>query len=214
MDQLGFGDCGMLANGAEDFFADFSIEPHEGNSFGADSGFAAAKGEGCDVYAMLAECSADVANDAGFVVIADIEHGAFKLSFQGDAIDIDDPRGAIVEDRTFGAKTLRPGLVWQSSHFESVREAVLAAASFLFDSQAARRSDSGCVDDVHFSREDGVQQSGQDGAAQKVCADFGEFSSVADFDTGRAGSCGLGHERAELLSQHEIRTNAAVLIWL
>ena len=124
-----------------------------------------------------------------------------------------------MEDGAFGGETL----LWhgwslcrrwcrERGDFESVREAEVALAGFFFYAEAAGGSYGGGVDDIYFFIEDGVENTGKDGTAQEMSADFGDFSGVANANTCGAEGGGLGNEGAEAFGESEIRTDAAVLI--
>ena len=89
---------------------------------------------------------------------------------------------------------------------------MFALTGFLFDSQTAGGSNGRRVDDIHFFVEDSVEHAGEDGAAQQVRADFGDFARVANANARGAERGGLRYERAEAFGEREVGADAAVLV--
>ena len=67
-------------------------------------GCVAAEVEGGDVDAGLAEQRAEAADEARLVLVGDVEHVGRELGFDVDALDLDDARLAVGEDRAGDAR--------------------------------------------------------------------------------------------------------------
>src|SRR5277367_1921952 len=112
MNQLGLRNCRQVTQRSQDGFAYVAVYSDDGNGFGTGMGFAAAKRKGGDVDAMLAKCCADMADYAGFVVVAQIKHGTVQGCFHGDAVNLDQSRRAVEQYSTLGAEPGSAGFVW------------------------------------------------------------------------------------------------------
>ena len=66
---------------------------------GVAAGLLAAEMEGRDVVALLAEQRAEPADEAGLVAVGDVEHVRPELGLHVDALDLDDARLAVGENR-------------------------------------------------------------------------------------------------------------------
>src|SRR5467141_3792347 len=214
-EEEGFGDGADLLDRLKDRRGYISVQADQGYGLGADGGLPTAEGEGGDVDAELAEGRAYLADHAGFVAVAEVQNGAFELRFHGYPVYLQYAGGAVVQNRAFHGEFrgwVRGGLVRQDRDLKSVGEAVLAAACFLFDGKAARRSHLRGVDHVYFLIEDHIQQAGKYRATKQMRADLGNFASIADPDASRARLRGLRYEGTEALRQRHVRPPAAVLV--
>src|ERR1700722_17033406 len=86
-EEFGFGDGGNR----QDFFDNgkihFAIQPDQRDCFGAVRRFAAAQGEGSDVYTESPDRGAHLTDYARHVAIASKQQRAFERSFELDAVD-------------------------------------------------------------------------------------------------------------------------------
>ena len=80
--------AGMARMGSRIDGGDFAVDADEGDGVGTFVRGAAAEREGGDVDAELAERRTDLADDARFVVVAEVENGAFELRFERDALNL------------------------------------------------------------------------------------------------------------------------------
>src|SRR5580704_6270345 len=213
MDEASLCNGRVLAHGFQNRFGNVAVHADQGDSFGAGSGVASAQGEGGDIHAVFSQSATDMADDAGLVLVAQEEHSAIKLSFERDAVDLNYARRAVVQHRAFGREARRAGFVGQRGNFQGVREAVFAAARFLFHGKSARGGDRRRVHHVHLFVEDSVEHACKNGAAEKMRADFGDFARVTNANARRTRGGSLRDERAEALGEREIRANAAILLW-
>src|SRR6266852_9102651 len=104
--EFGFRDGRDAADGLQDRCGNFAVEPNERNRLRAAGRFPAAERKCGDVYAQLSQRRAHLANDAGFVAVAQIKNRPFELSLKWNAVNLEDAGRGVVQNRAFGRKAL------------------------------------------------------------------------------------------------------------
>ena len=98
-DEFGFDQGLDGLEGFKDLVGDRGIDLDDGEGFdGLGAGALAAEGEVGDVDAVLAEDGADLADDAGDVVVAADEQVAFERGFDVDAVEFEQAGLFAVDD--------------------------------------------------------------------------------------------------------------------
>src|SRR5260370_22481849 len=136
MKELGLCNRGNRADRSKNRDRHFAIHSDERDRIGSALGFAAAKGERGDIYAKFAQCGPDLADDARFVAVPQIENGALELRFQWNSFDLQHTRRAVVQNRPFCGESRRgSSSLGQRGDFECIWEAMLAPPRLFFRSE-------------------------------------------------------------------------------
>src|SRR3569833_1615553 len=85
--RLGVAHPGELADFAQDFFVQSAIDLDQADRFLTRR--AAAQVEICDVHMCVAEHGAELADEAGLILVHDVEHVRRELGVEVDVLDLD-----------------------------------------------------------------------------------------------------------------------------
>src|SRR6267143_1247981 len=107
MQELGLGNGRNLPDRPEDRSRHLAVHANKGDSVGPALRFAATESERSDIDSELPKSASDLADDARFIAVPQIENGAFQLLLQRDSFDLEHPWRAVVKHSAFGRKTWR-----------------------------------------------------------------------------------------------------------
>src|SRR6266403_1949816 len=104
MQQLGLGNGRNRPDRSQDRSRHLTVYANRGDSVGPALGFAAAKSERSDIDSELPKSASDLADDARFIAVPQIENGAFQLRLQRNSFDLEHPWRAIMQYCAFSGK--------------------------------------------------------------------------------------------------------------
>src|SRR5438105_3256604 len=172
----------------------------------------AAEGEVRDVDRMLAEDSADPANNAGDVVVADGHQGAVEGGFDVDAVVAQEAWRCSVEDGGRGAGVAIGGME------DELQDRAYAAGGELLlvflDANAAFVGDCGGVDAIGRGAlaVGAIENASNGGIADEIGFSRSEAASVGDLDVFQIAGRGVGEEVAEALGHFDVGRDLDVLL--
>src|SRR5882757_3089037 len=105
MQQLGLGNGRNRPDRPEDRGRHLTVYANEGDGVGPALGFAAAESERSDIHSELPKSASNLADDARFIAVPQIENGAFQLRLQRNSFDLEHAGRTIVKHSAFGRKT-------------------------------------------------------------------------------------------------------------
>ena len=161
---------------------------------------------------MFAENGADLADDAGDVVVADGYEGAVEGGLDVDAVVAEEAGGVAVEDGGGGAGVAVGGVEdeLEDGPYAAGGELLLV----LLNADATLLGDGGSVDAIGGASltVSGAEDAGDGGVANEVGFAGGDAASVGDLDVFEVAGGGMGEEAAETLSQVDPRGELFVLL--
>src|SRR3989442_13031036 len=83
----------------------FSIHADKGNGVGSALSLPPAEGERSDIDSELAKSRPNLADDASFVAVPQIENGSLQLGLQRTTFNLQHPGHAVMEDCAFRGET-------------------------------------------------------------------------------------------------------------
>src|SRR6266480_4035367 len=107
MQQLGLSDGRNRPNRPKDRSRHLAVHPNKGDSVGPALGFAAAESERSDIHSELPKSASNLADDARFIAVPQIENRALQLRLQRNSFDLQHPGRAVMQYCPFGRKTWR-----------------------------------------------------------------------------------------------------------
>src|SRR6266478_104941 len=104
MQELGLSNRRNRPDRPKDRSRHFSVHANEGDGVGPALGFAAAECERSDIHSELPKSASNLADDARFIPVPQIENGAFQLRLQRNSFDLEHPWRAIMQYCAFSGK--------------------------------------------------------------------------------------------------------------
>src|SRR6266404_5911221 len=170
----------------------------------------AAEGEVGDVDLVLAEQRADAPNDAGNILIAYKEQKTFERRFDVNVVHAENTQHIVESNH---AKNGRGFPVGAQGDAERIRVRGAAPAAYLYDLDPARFRKISRVNQVDGISQDLAEDAFQHGIFHQVSIQVREAAVIADGNFGNVFVGELRDERAQLLSQLQVRLELLELLW-